>query len=363
MQRKVLGAAILGLVAACGGSTSARPEPAAPGDRVMGAANAPFAGSTSPGAPAAGVNGTASASPSDASGSSPTGNATTGNPGETARGDGLKRKEAAAYVLSLINRDRKAHGLTPVTWDETATIAGQRHANDLAANGVTAHFGTDGSVPEQRYTEASGEDFAMENAGCLADGVKREVDPDPVFSRASLDRIEKAFMDEVPPADGHRRNILTKSHTGVGVGLSGLRGIDIACMVEEFTDDYGSYVPLPRRAPVGATIHVEGKLRAPAKIMGVGLSRVDALGPMTAAALVKTHAYAIPSPYALFFPPGYPSKIPLKVDEAANAFSIDVPLDDRKKPGLYGVSVWATFPGSQDLVMVSLRTVEVSGSR
>ena len=37
-------------------------------------------------------------------------------------------------------------------------------------------------------------------------------------------------------------------------------------------------------------------------------------------------------------------------------FAIDVPVTDGGKPGLYEVSVWASFPGSSELAMVSLRT-------
>ncbi len=70
----------------------------------------------------------------------------------------------------------------------------------------------------------------------------------------------------------------------------------------------------------------------------------------------------IPSPYDVFFPAGFKTKIPLKVDKAKNSFVIEVPLDEGKRPGLYGVSVWATFPRSKDLVMVSLRTVDVGAS-
>jgi hypothetical protein len=48
-----------------------------------------------------------------------------------------------------------------------------------------------------------------------------------------------------------------------------------------------------------------------------------------------------------------------------NRFRIQVPLDDRARLGLYGVSVWATLPGSGELKMISLRTilVEAGGRR
>jgi uncharacterized protein YkwD len=129
-------------------------------------------------------------------------------------------QQARRYVLALVNRDRDRaeHGLAQLVMDEAASHAGQRHAEDMARAGYTAHWGTDGSVPEQRDTEAGGSDFVQENAGCLADAKPREIDASPRFDAESLARVERAFMSEKPPRDGHRQNILKPSHIGIGVG-------------------------------------------------------------------------------------------------------------------------------------------------
>ena len=272
---------------------------------------------------------------------------------------GMRRADAEKYVLGLINRDRAANGLPPVAWNETAAAAGRRQAADLAAHGVTAHFGTDGSVPEERYTEAGGGAMVMENAGCLADAVTREIDPDPIYRPERLEKIEQAFMGEVPPRDGHRQNILSRRHNAVGVGLAQPKGLDVPCLVEEFIDDYGEYASLPKKAKLGAKLRIEGKLRAPAQIAGVGFSRAEPRRPMSAAEIKKTHGYPIPSPYIMFFPAGFSTKIVLNADKANNTFWIEAPIGEGNRPGLYGVSVWGTFPGSKELVIVSLRTVEV----
>jgi len=42
-----------------------------------------------------------------------------------------------------------------------------------------------------------------------------------------------------------------------------------------------------------------------------------------------------------------------------NTFSLGTYLDDDGKPGLYEISVWATFPGVNEERLVSLRTIEV----
>jgi len=269
----------------------------------------------------------------------------------------MTREEAQRFVLSLVNRDRADHDLPPVKWDDTAAKSGQRHADDMAAHGFTAHIGSDGSVPELRHTEAGGKGMVMENVGCFADGQDRALDADGKFLPEGLEKIEHAFMSEVPPMDGHKRNILTAWHTTFGVGLALTKGLAIPCMSQEFTDDYGEYDDLPAKASIGAKLKVKGKLRSPATIAGVGISRVDHLQPMKPSDLNKTGGYAIPKPYATYFPKGFQTPIPVEVD--GNAFRIDLPLSDHGKPGLYEVSVWAKLPQTKDLLMVSLRTIRV----
>ncbi|XXT14217.1 CAP domain-containing protein [Sorangium sp. So ce429] len=352
VRRRWPGAPWLGLIAAsalalgCGASAGKEPAEGPPG----GAWGAEGAAEDSDGA---------RAPEGEARDEEPGGGEAQAAAGPPAPGKLMTRAEAGRYVLALVNRDRAAHKLPPVRWDETAARAGRRHTEDMVQVGFTGHWGSDGSVPEERYTAAGGDGFPMENAGCFADAIPRELDPEPRFSAESLERVHHAFMNEKPPADGHRRNVLTASHTSLGVGLAKAKGLDIACMAQEFVDDYGKYQPLPRRARVGEVVRVSGELRAPAKIAGVGISRVDPARPIAPEKLLKMGGYPIPPPYATFFPKGFKTPIPLEV--SGNRFDIQVPLDDGKRPGRYGVSVWATFPPSNELKMVSLRVVDVGG--
>jgi uncharacterized protein YkwD len=269
----------------------------------------------------------------------------------------MRRDEAERYALSLVNRDRAVVNLPPVGWDVTAARAAARHAADIARHGFTAHIGTDGSVPELRYTEAGGTGLVMENVGCLADAAARELDPDPTIDPAKIEEIERSFLDELPPNDGHRRNILAPHHTAIGIAVSATKGLDFACMTEEFVDDYGSLADIPKRAKIGQTIHVAGELKPPAVIAGVGLSRVDAPRPRPPSELNQIDGYTIPKPFVVYFGRGF--KTPRPVEIHGNDFAIDVPLTDADKPGLYGVSVWASFNGSKELELVSLRVVRV----
>jgi uncharacterized protein YkwD len=265
--------------------------------------------------------------------------------------------EATRFMLSLINRDRKLAGLQPVELDPVASIGAERHARDMARGGFTAHWGSDGSVPEQRYTEAGGSDMVQENVACLFDGVARELDPTPRFDPAKLEQLQKMFMDEVPPNDGHRRNILKPGHHRVGIGLAQPAGVNQPCLAQEFVDDWGDYAELPKQAPPNVTLHVAGKIREPLSFGGVGVGHIEPASPKSAKELNATNVYRIPQPTTLYFPPGFKTPKPVKVE--GRSFSIDVGLGPKPGKGRYEVSIWGKEPGKSELFMVSLRTIVV----
>jgi len=268
--------------------------------------------------------------------------------------------QARKYMLDLVNRDRASMGLGPVVLEDgPAQRAGQVHAEDMAKYGYLGHWGSDGSVPEQRYTEAGGSDMIMENASCFTDEQKRSLDGDPRIDPKQVEQTEAMFFNEKPPHDGHRKNILKPFHKRVGIGVAQpvptATELPVPCIAQEFVDDYGSYGSVPAKMRPGDTLHVEGSVASPATFAGVGLARVDAPKPIAVDDLNQRRSYPIPQPFQMYWPPGYETPIPVKV--TGNRFSIDVPLSDGGKSGLYEVSVWASVPSTKDLVMVSLRTV------
>ncbi len=265
--------------------------------------------------------------------------------------------DARGYLLRLINRDREAEGLEPVARDAAAEKAGQEHAVDMATHGYTAHIGTDGSVPELRYTNAGGTGMVQENVACIVDGKDRKLDANGPFSAENLESIEALFIGEKPPNDGHRRNILTPWHTHVGIGIAKPAGVPLLCVAQEFVDHYGDYTPLPVSARLGKSIRVAGNITPPAVFAGIGLARIDTPQAQNAAQLNQTHSYPVPAPYVTYFPEGFVTPIPVKVN--GKHFAIDVPLNDQRRPGIYEVSVWARVPETSKLIMVSLRTISV----
>jgi hypothetical protein len=231
----------------------------------------------------------------------------------------------------------------------------------MAKNGYLGHWGSDGSVPEQRYTDAGGADMVLENASCFTDEQKRTLDHDARVDPANVEQAEDMFFHEQPPHDGHRKNILKPWHKRLGIGVAQPVAtaveIPVPCFAQEFVDPFGAYAPVPKALPVGATLHVEGAVAAPAAFAGVGLARVDAPRPLSVAELNRRRAYPVPTPYQMYWPPGFQTPIPVRV--RAGRFSIDVPVSDGGRPGMYELSVWANVPGTSELTMVSLRTIQV----
>jgi uncharacterized protein YkwD len=274
----------------------------------------------------------------------------------------LTLAEARRYMVALFNRDRATQGLGPVELDEGApTVAGQAHAEDMARLGYLGHWGSDGSVPEQRHTEAGGSDMVLENALCFTDESKRTLDPKALIDPAQVERAESMFFDEVPPNDGHRKNILKPAHTKVGIGVAQPAPtpteLPVPCFAQEFTDTYGSYAALPKRAKLGTTIRVEGSLAAGARPTGVGVARVGKPLPLSPSELNKRRSYPVPKPFQMYWGPGFVTPVPVKID--GSKFAIEVPLSDHAQPGLYEISVWAKLGTSQEHTMVGLRTILV----
>jgi uncharacterized protein YkwD len=279
---------------------------------------------------------------------------------------GLTVADARRYMLELVNRDRASMGLAPVVFDEgPATRAGQAHAEDMAKNGYLGHWGTDGSVPEQRFSDAGGTDMVLENASCFTDEKMRALDKTPRIDPKNVELAEDMFFHETPPHDGHRRNILKPWHKRVGIGvaqpLATPMEVPAPCFAQEFVDPYGTYAPAPRKVRIGDILHVEGTIAAPATFAGVGLARTEGPKPLPVGELNRRRSYPVPTPYQMYWPPAYQTPIPVKV--IGKNFNIDIPVSDAGKGGLYELSVWASIPGADDLVMVSLRTMLATQAR
>jgi uncharacterized protein YkwD len=280
----------------------------------------------------------------------------------------LNRQQARIYMVELINKDRATEHLPPVILDMVASEAGQAHTEEMVANGYHGHWGMDGKKPPERYTEGGGRDYDMENAwfSGFKEGGKAKPDQDPYFSKEELEKAEYTFISEKPPMDGHRKNILTPQHNGVGICLSRATGHDYhfrMALTQEFINHYGTYAQMPYQATFGDAVTVAGQLYPGFHLHDITVFREDLPKPMTIDELNATYSYPFPPKAAVYFPPPFHSDVPISVTETQQGqqFSLQIPIEKKLGgEGLYSIGIWAIPANDPKPVMVSVRTIEVT---
>jgi len=117
---------------------------------------------------------------------------------------------ASDFITQVIARTnmwraKYAPQCVPLAYNAQLTLSAYRHSQDMAIHGLLSHMGTDGSAPDVRM-RAAGYHFSTwaENVGWYFSTPNSVVD---------------AWFNEVPPDDGHRRNILSCTLHEIGVGI------------------------------------------------------------------------------------------------------------------------------------------------
>ena len=244
--------------------------------------------------------------------------------------------EIERIVVDLINEDRRKAGLSLVTWDETAAKAARQHVQEEADNGYISHWGIDGEKPQHRYTLAGGLDAVDENESVTLwlEGGFHGVSKNQL--QTIVAEHQSAMVNEQPPNDGHRKNILDPHHTGVGVAIAvGKYGM---AMAQEFTNNYSVIIQPPLTATPGSTITLKGKINNGYTIQGIYGVWESLPQPMSREQLMQTHSYSDPSwdnlhfyakpqgkGYYISTPSGKISAQNVSVDSQGN-FSVSIPL-------------------------------------
>ena len=143
--------------------------------------------------------------------------------------------EIREFMLGLINENRQANGLEPVTLGDNR--AAQYHAEAMRDNGFLSHWGMDGLAPYMRFTLASGSDYSWETVSGYS-----PAPPDGTTTSWKIDLAlqQQSLMDS--PND--RENILFKWHKKVNLGIACTA--DHYCrMVKQFQGDYIEYFEEP----------------------------------------------------------------------------------------------------------------------
>ena len=110
--------------------------------------------------------------------------------------------QTAASVAAAVNAERAAAGLAALSPSAALAAAAQVHADDMAANGLSGHTGSDGSDMGSRVRRA-GYDW-------------RRVAENVAVGQGAPAAVVADWMDSPP----HRRNILDPAVAELGVGYA-----------------------------------------------------------------------------------------------------------------------------------------------
>jgi len=109
--------------------------------------------------------------------------------------------DAASEMLELINRDRKAVGVSPVRLDRRLAAVAQAHSQEMAATGAVVHVSpTTGNAADRVHRRGLNPERVAENVG-----------------RAyNADQGQRGIMS----SPGHRAAVLDPRVTHVGIGVA-----------------------------------------------------------------------------------------------------------------------------------------------
>ena len=162
----------------------------------------PSATSTAPGGPA-GASGSG-ADPGSSGGPAPA-----GTRGPTAAGALPDPAQVAQAVFDAINSSRHGAGLRPLKWNAGLQASAQRHNQAMANSNTLSHQVPGEAGLGDRETNAGVFWWwAAENIGYSSS----------LTEQAALD-LESAMVNEQPPNDGHRQNILSGRAQAVGIDV------------------------------------------------------------------------------------------------------------------------------------------------
>lgn len=123
----------------------------------------------------------------------------------------LQEDQLRQQLLALINKDRAAQGLPAYTLNETLSSGAYRHSVAMTTCGLS-HQCSNEADPCQRMTNEGITWMSCgENVGYTT--------PDPDAWSAIQKNIEQGMLNEQPPDDGHRKNLLSSTFHQCGIGI------------------------------------------------------------------------------------------------------------------------------------------------
>jgi uncharacterized protein YkwD len=170
--------------------------------------------------------------------------------------EGLKLKLSQ---LEIINNSRKNYKADPVSLDILASRVANKMCREATEKNFLGHWNLAGEKPYHRYAFAGGYDHVTENAFGQWSS-ENYIKSGPLIS-SMMKSGHATFMAEKIPYDGHKKNIIDKSHNSVGIGYY-LAGKQFR-YYEEFLDRYLDFEDIPAETGIdekcSITVNTDGK--------------------------------------------------------------------------------------------------------
>lgn len=189
--------------------------------------------------------------------------------------------------LEIINKSRKKSNASPVKLDILASRVANKMSRESAQNEYLGHWNMAGEEPYLRYAFAGGYDHVSENAYGEWSSDNYNVSSQVIESKMRTGH--EKFMAERSPNDGHKVNIIDKSHnfTGIGFYLSGNQ----FRYYEEFIDRYLEFEHIPAEVKTGNQFTITIKTNGQSFLYYMIIYRENWPQPLTPSQISKKGSY------------------------------------------------------------------------
>ena len=189
--------------------------------------------------------------------------------------------------LEIINKSRKKSNASPVKLDILASRVANKMSKESAENEYLGHWNLAGEEPYLRYAFAGGYDHVSENAYGEWSSDNYSISSQVIESKMRTGH--EKFMAERSPNDGHKVNIIDKSHNFVGIGFY-LSGKQFR-YYEEFIDRYFEFENIPAEVKTGNQFTITVKTNGQSFLYYMIIYRENWLRSFTPSQISKKGSY------------------------------------------------------------------------
>jgi len=137
----------------------------------------------------------------------------------------------AGRIHELINRHRKAYGLSPLSWDQELTAIALSHSTDMATYNYFSHTNPAGQTPTDRGN-AAGYPCRKDYGTYYTYGIAENIFQNNLYTSVSYENgvytydwtspedIVQSTVTGWMNSEGHKKNILTETYDREGIGIA-----------------------------------------------------------------------------------------------------------------------------------------------